>query len=233
MNEKQILIVDDDENVIEILSLYLQKENYDLVVARDGEEAIKKAKEFEIDLIILDIMMPKLDGLEVCKKLRKKSEVPIILLSARGEEFDRVLGLEIGADDYVTKPFSPREVVARVKVILKRVSKGEVGLGEEKSSSELIEYPQLRINTKERKVEVQGEVVKLSPKEYELLLLLAQNPNQVFKRERLCEKVWGIDYYGDMRTVDVHVNWLRDKLELGYISTVWGVGYKFEVPQND
>jgi len=225
MEEKKVLIVDDDKNVVEILSLYLKKEKFNVLTAKDGQEAIAKVEESNPDLVILDIMMPKLDGLEVVKTLRKDNEIPIILLSAKGEEFDRILGLEIGADDYVTKPFSPREVLARVKVILKRVSKSK----KIKEASYLISYPRLTIDPKERRVEVDGKVIELSPKEYQLLLLLAQHPKQVFEREQLCDKIWGLDYYGDMRTVDVHINWLRDKLDLGYLKTVWGVGYKFEV----
>ncbi|MCK8817638.1 response regulator transcription factor [Natroniella sulfidigena] len=225
MGQEKILVVDDDQNVIEILELYLSKEDFVVFSAQDGQEAIKEAKQKNPDLIILDIMMPKLDGLEVCKELRKDNEVPIILLSAKSEEFDRVLGLELGADDYVTKPFSPREVVARVKAILKRVNKSN----QPEKNSELIKHPNLTINPKERRVVVDGEVIELSPKEYELLVLLAEHPSQVFKREQLCEKVWGLDYYGDLRTVDVHIKWLRDKLKQDYIKTVWGVGYKFEV----
>ncbi|PRX30974.1 two-component system response regulator ResD [Orenia metallireducens] len=225
MEDKKILIVDDDKNVLEILSLYLNKENFRVLTAKDGKEAISKVGEVNPDLIILDIMMPKIDGLEVLKILRKDNEIPVILLSAKGEEFDRILGLEIGADDYVTKPFSPREVLARVKVILKRVTKARAI----KERSDLISYPHLTIDPQERRVEVDGGVVDLSPKEYQLLLLLARHPKQVFKREQLCDRIWGIDYYGDMRTVDVHINWLRDKLDLDYIKTVWGVGYKFEV----
>jgi two-component system response regulator ResD len=228
MEDKRILIVDDDKNVLEILSLYLKKEKFNVLTAKDGEEAISKVEEANPDLVILDIMMPKIDGLEVVKILRKDNDIPIILLSAKEEEFDRILGLEIGADDYVTKPFSPREVLARVKVILKRVSKTK----KTKDVDELISYPRLIIDSKERRVEVDGSVIDLSPKEYQLLLLLAKHPKQVFEREQLCDRVWGIDYYGDMRTVDVHINWLRDKLKLGYIKTVWGIGYKFEVQED-
>ncbi|WP_408955990.1 response regulator transcription factor [Natroniella sp. ANB-PHB2] len=225
MSQEKVLIVDDDQNVIEILKLYLNKEDFIVLSAQDGQEAIRKTNQEGPDLIILDIMMPKLDGLEVCKELRKDNQIPIILLSAKSEEFDRVLGLELGADDYVIKPFSPREVVARVKVILKRINKNN----NPEKEYDLVEYPNVSINPKERRVEVEGEVVELSPKEYELLLLLAKHPNQVFKREQLCEKVWGLDYYGGLRTVDVHIKWLRDKLEVDYIKTIWGVGYKFEV----
>ncbi|WP_027340713.1 response regulator transcription factor [Halonatronum saccharophilum] len=227
MEGKRILIIDDDKNVLEILSLYLKRDNFEVMMAKDGEEGLDKAKEFNPNLIILDIMMPKIDGLEVVKSLRKDNEVPVILLSAKGEEFDRVLGLELGADDYVTKPFSPREVIARVKAILKRVNRLE------NNKKDLISYPNLIVHPKDRSVEVKGEEVDLSPKEYELLLLLARHPKQVFKREVLCDRIWGMDYYGDTRTVDVHINWLRDKIGLDYIKTVWGVGYKFEVKVDD
>jgi two-component system response regulator ResD len=232
MAERTILIADDDENVHEILSLYLKKENYEVLSAYDGEEALAKAEE-KPDLLVLDIMMPKLDGKEVIKELRKDSQVPIIFLSAKGEEFDRVLGLELGADDYVTKPFSPRELAARIKAILKRTKRqsSQTDRGDDKSDEgqKLITYPELKINPQERRVVVRGEVIDLSPKEYDLLLMLASRPRQVFERERLYESVWGIDSYGSLRSVDVHINWLRDKLSLGYIKTVWGVGYKFEV----
>ncbi len=226
MEAKKILVADDDKNVIEILTLYLKKEGFVVITAQNGEEALLKIKKFDLDLIILDIMMPKIDGLDVIRRLRREDEVPVIFLSAKGEEFDRILGLELGADDYVTKPFSPREVITRVKVILKRLDKGKKGEVKEEG---LIQFPQLIITPSDRTVEVKGEVLNLAPKEYELLLLLARHPRQVFKREQLCDRIWGQDYYGDLRTVDVHINWIRDKLRLDYIKTVWGVGYKFEV----
>ncbi|GAB6100559.1 response regulator transcription factor [Halanaerocella petrolearia] len=229
MEDKEILIADDDQNVHEIISLYLKKEGCNILKAQDGEEALQLVADNDPDLIILDIMMPKLDGLEVIKELRKNNEVPIIFLSAKGEEFDRVLGLELGADDYVTKPFSPREIVARAKAIFKRMSNSS---NNEESDRKLITYPDLVIDPANREVKVEGIEIELSPKEYEILLLLAQHPNQVFKRERLYDRIWGVDHYGDMRTVDVHINWLRDKLDLGFIQTVWGVGYKFVVDKD-
>ncbi|MFW6279399.1 MAG: response regulator transcription factor [Bacillota bacterium] len=228
MASQKILVVDDDDNVREILEMYLKEENYQVLCAKNGEAALEIIADSRPDLIILDIMMPRMDGKEVLQKIREKKEIPVIFLSAKGEELDRVLGLELGADDYVTKPFSPREVVARVKTILKRTG-GQV----DKESSELMEFPELSINPKKRKVKSKGQVIDLSPKEYEILEHLARHPGQVFERERLYEQIWGLDSYGDLRSVDVHVNWLRKKLDLDYIKTVWGVGYKFEVDDHD
>ncbi|AGB41577.1 response regulator with CheY-like receiver domain and winged-helix DNA-binding domain [Halobacteroides halobius DSM 5150] len=230
MEDKEILIVDDDQNVHEILSLYFKKEGCSVLVANDGAEALEKADNNEPDLIILDIMMPKLDGLEVIKNIRQNNDVPVIFLSAKSEEFDRILGLELGADDYVTKPFSPREIIARAKAIFKRIKQSKQN---NEPQRDLVIYSNLAIDPINREVKVKGEEIELSPKEYELLLLLAQHPNQVFKRERLYDRIWGMDHYGDMRTVDVHINWLRDKLDLDYIQTVWGVGYKFVGAKDD
>ncbi|GAB6137543.1 response regulator transcription factor [Halanaerobaculum tunisiense] len=230
MKEKKILLADDDQHVQEILSLYFKEEDCEVVIAQDGAETLDLMNEEQPDLLILDIMMPKLDGLEVIKKIRQDSEVPVIFLSAKSEEFDRILGLELGADDYVTKPFSPREVVARAKVIFKRLDKNKP---DQEATKDLITYPDLLIDPANREVKVAGEQLNLSPKEYELLLLLAKHPKQVFERDRLYDRIWGIDHYGDLRTVDVHINWLRDKIDLGYIKTVWGVGYKFVGDSND
>ncbi|MBM7555447.1 response regulator transcription factor [Halanaerobacter jeridensis] len=225
MADKNILVVDDDYNVHEILEMYLKEENYKMISAYNGEEALEKLNNNKIDLIVLDIMMPKMDGKEVVKEIRKDNEVAIIFLSAKSEEFDRVLGLELGADDYVTKPFSPREMVVRIKTVLKRIDSNQSN--NNVTEREIIEYPNLKIDLSDREVKVKGEVIDLSPKEFELLILLARNPRQVFERDHLYERIWGLDHYGDMRTVDVHINWLRDKLDLDYIKTVWGVGYKF------
>ena len=225
MAKNTVLVADDDYNVHEILEMYLEEEDYEMISAYDGEEALQKLADNKIDLIVLDIMMPKLDGKEVVKEIRKDNDIPIIFLSAKGEEFDRVLGLELGADDYVTKPFSPREMTIRIKTVLKRVDASGESDGSE--DREIIEYPNLKIDLSEREVKVGGEVLELSPKEFELLVLLARNPRRVFERDHLYERVWGIDHFGNMRTVDVHINWLRDKLDLDYIKTVWGVGYKF------
>jgi two-component system response regulator ResD len=228
MTNKKILVVDDDENVTEILSLYLKKENFKVITANNGIKALDKVESYDPALIILDIMMPEMDGIEVVKKLREKTQIPVIFLSAKSEEFDRILGLELGADDYVTKPFSPREVVTRVKVILKRVN-NKNNLSNKKN----IKYPDLVIDHLNRKVKVKNKVIDLSPKEYELLLLLVKHPQQVFSREKLYDRIWGIDSFGDLRSVDVHINWIRNKLKLDYIKTVWGVGYKFEVEEDD
>ena len=225
MAEATILVVDDDYNVHDILEMYLEQENYQMINAYDGEEALDKLESDNPDLIILDIMMPKLDGKEVVREIRKDNQIPIIFLSAKSDEFDRVLGLELGADDYVTKPFSPREMIARIKTVLKRIDKNNYNTKQNKR--EIIEHPQLTIDLTDREVKVKNEIIDLSPKEFDLLVLLAQNARQVFKRDHLYERIWGLDHFGDMRTVDVHINWLRDKLDLGYIKTVWGVGYKF------
>ena len=224
MTEKNILVADDDYNVHEILEMYLKEENYEMISAYDGQETLAKLAENKIDLIVLDIMMPKLDGKEVVKEIRKDNQVPIIFLSAKSEEFDRVLGLELGADDYVTKPFSPRELTIRIKTVLKRVNDNQQ---DDSTEREVIEYPGLKIDLYDRVVKVKGETIDLSPKEFELLVVLAQNPRRVFERDHLYERIWGLDHFGNMRTVDVHINWLRDKIDLDYIKTVWGVGYKF------
>ena len=231
MSDKTILVVDDDQHVHEILGMYLKQESYQMIDAYNGEEALEKLEDNKIDLIVLDIMMPKLDGKEAVKEIRKDNQIPIILLSAKSEEFDRVLGLELGADDYVTKPFSPREIIARIKAVLKRVDHNNQNNNDNKR--EIISYSNLEIDLSDRQVKVKGKVIDLSPKEFDLLVLLANHPRQVFERNQLYESVWGIDHFGDMRTVDVHINWLRDKLDLDYIKTVWGVGYKFVGEQED
>ena len=232
MSPKHILVVDDDPNVLEILDMYLNKEGYKVSTASDGSQALEKTKDVQPDLVILDIMMPQLDGHEVLRHIRQKSQLPVIFLSAKEEEFDRVLGLELGADDYVTKPFSPREMVARVKAILKRTVETAQKNKRDLENSGLIEFPDLTINPVKREVIYKDEIIDLAPKEYELLLLLARNSGRAFERETLYERVWGQDSYGDFRSVDVHINWLRQKISADYIKTVWGVGYKFEVDQN-
>jgi len=224
--EETILVVDDDQHVHEILSMYFKEENYEMIDAYDGKEALNKLANNNIDLIVLDVMMPELDGKEVIKEIRKDNQIPIIFLSAKSEEFDRVLGLELGADDYVTKPFSPREMIARIKAVLKRLSNGSDDTNDN-NNREIIDYDNLKIDLTDRQVKVDGSSIDLSPKEFELLVLLAKHPRQVFERDRLYDRIWGLDHFGNMRTVDVHINWLRDKLDLDYIKTVWGVGYKF------
>ena len=228
MENKKILIVDDDINICELLRLYLEKDGFSTIVANDGGEALQLAQTSNPDLILLDIMMPVLDGWQVCREIRKMSNVPIIMLTAKGETFDKVLGLELGADDYVTKPFDSKEVVARIKAVLRRI-----GENDKANAQREVRYENLRINISNYELEVNGERIDTPPKELELIYHLASNPNRVYTRDQLLDEVWGFDYYGDSRTVDVHVKRLREKLEgisqKWSLKTVWGVGYKFEV----
>ena len=231
-NAKKILIVDDDNNIAELISLYLTKERYETAIASDGEEAITMFGEFGPDLIILDIMLPGIDGYEVCRRIRQTSAVPIIMLSAKGETFDRVLGLELGSDDYMVKPFDSKELVARVKAVLRRNPVG-FGLPEKnESDKDKVSYKDLTVSLSDYTCRYKGTAVEMPPKELELLYFLATSPNRVFTREQLLERIWGYEYIGDTRTVDVHIKRLGEKLpDTGEwrISTVWGVGYKFEV----
>lgn len=224
----KILIVDDDENICELLRLYLEKDGFDTVVAGDGEQAVEYATKYSPDLILLDIMLPKLDGWQVCREIRKTSETPIIMLTAKGETFDKILGLELGADDYVSKPFDTKEVIARIKAVLRRTHDSD-----KSSQINEVRYDKLRINLTNYELEVNGVKIDTPPKELELIYHLASNPNRVYTRDQLLDEVWGFDYYGDSRTVDVHVKRLREKLEKvsdeWSLKTVWGVGYKFEV----
>ncbi len=226
--QHKILIVDDDVNICELLRLYLEKEGYETIVANDGETAVKLAKDKNPDLILLDIMLPTLDGWQVCREIRKTMETPIIMLTAKGETFDKILGLELGADDYVTKPFETKEVVARIKAVLRRSADKE-----KKNDIEEVSFDKLRINLTNYELVVNGVKVDTPPKELELIYHLASNPNRVYTRDQLLDEVWGFDYYGDSRTVDVHVKRLREKLENvseeWSLKTVWGVGYKFEI----
>ncbi len=228
MENKKILIVDDDENICELLRLYLEKDGFSTVVANDGGAALQCAQIDNPDLILLDIMMPVLDGWQVCREIRKNSNVPIIMLTAKGETFDKVLGLELGADDYVTKPFDSKEVIARIKAVLRRISDDDKA-----ENVREVRYDKLRINITNYELEVAGAQIDTPPKELELVYHLASNPNRVYTRDQLLDEVWGFDYYGDSRTVDVHVKRIREKLEgvsdKWSLKTVWGVGYKFEV----
>ena len=228
MDNKKILIVDDDKNICELLRLYLEKDGFRTLVAHDGEQALQCAQINNPDLILLDIMMPILDGWQVCREIRKNSNVPIIMLTAKGETFDKVLGLELGADDYITKPFDSKEVVARIKAVLRRT-----GDEDKAESIREVRYDKLRINITNYELEVNGEQIDTPPKELELVYHLASNPNRVYTRDQLLDEVWGFDYYGDSRTVDVHVKRIREKLEgvseKWSLKTVWAVGYKFEV----
>jgi len=220
-----ILVVDDEKNIVQLARLYLNNEGFRVEAAYDGKQALEKAKSVRPDLVILDIMMPEMDGLSVCKELRKTSNVPIIILTARGDDVDRIVGLEIGADDYVTKPFNPRELVARVKAVLRRTS-------EMPTTQHALEADGLRLDPASREVTVEGKPVTLRAKEFDLLAAFLRHQGIVLDRERLLQLVWGTDYYGDTRTIDVHVAWLREKLASAKrvkIRTVWGVGYKLVV----
>ena len=233
MEKKRILIVDDDENIAELISLYLLKECFDTEIVGDGEQALVKFKEYKPQLILLDIMLPGIDGYDVCREIRKSSNVPIIMLSAKGEVFDKVLGLKIGADDYMIKPFDSNELVARVQAVLRRVSQNEAA--DETASEEekdCVKYDGLTVDLTGYSVIYNGKAIEMPPKEMELLYFLASSPNQVFTREQLLDQIWGYDYIGDTRTVDVHVKRIREKIKDGKnwsIATVWGIGYKFEV----
>ena len=226
-NRQKILIVDDDPNIAELISLYLTKECYECMVVGNGEDAVKAAGEFEPNLMLLDLMLPGMDGYQVCREIRKKSTCPIIMLTAKGEVFDRVLGLELGADDYVIKPFETKEVVARIKAVLRRT-----GTHDAKPIKE-VQYDKLYISLENYEMRVNGKPVDTPPKELELIFHLASNPGRVFTRDQLLDEVWGFEYYGDSRTVDVHVKRLREKLDgvsdQWNLKTVWGIGYKFEV----
>lgn len=228
---KRILVVDDDPHVREIAGLYLKKEGFAVSFAADGEAAVKSVADQRPDLVVLDLMLPKKDGLEVCRELRGSLPVPIIMLTARAEDVDRIVGLELGADDYVTKPFNPRELTARVKAVLRRAAPGFQGQG-----AEALDFPGLSVDMSRYSVRVDGQQLALTPKEVEVLFTLAKSPGRVFTREQLLQMVWGYDFFGDARTVDTHVKRLRQKLSAAAgeddrpwrIATVWGVGYKFE-----
>lgn len=227
MPNEKILVVDDDTNICELLRLYLEKEGYVVKIVNDGVSAINAFKQENPDLTLLDIMIPKLDGWQVCREIRKFSDKPIIMLTAKGETFDKVLGLELGADDYVTKPFDTKEVMARIKAVLRRTAPAS-----DTSDVKEVNYDKLSINLTNYEMKVNGVSVDTPPKELELIYHLASNPNRVFTRDQLLDEVWGFDYYGDSRTVDVHIKRLREKLEgvsdKWELKTVWSVGYKFE-----
>ena len=229
MANQRVMIVDDDVNICELLRLYFEKEGYDVVTVNDGRTALEKVQQKEPDIILLDIMMPELDGWQTCREIRKFSEVPVIMVSAKGETFDKVLGLELGADDYVVKPFDTKEVVARVKAVLRRTA----GRTEATKEDGVVEYDNLYININNYELKVCGKTIDTPAKELELIYHLASNPNRVFTRDQLLDDVWGFDYFGESsRTIDVHVKRLREKLEGASdkweLKTVWSVGYKFE-----
>lgn len=223
----KVLIVDDDVNICELLKLYLEREGYETYSSYSGNKAVELFREVTPDIVILDLMIPGIDGLQVCREIRKVSDIPIIMLTAKGETFDKVLGLEMGADDYIVKPFEPKEVIARIKAVLRRYERKDSG------SQQEVVYPNLIVNLTTYSAKVAGQDIELTPKELELLYFLASRPNKVFTREQILEYVWGYDFLGDSRTVDVHVKRLREKIEVDnakwQIKTVWGVGYKFEV----
>lgn len=230
MATEKILVVDDDNNICELLRLYLEKEGYTVNIAKTGMQAVRSFAEHQPDLMLLDIMLPELDGWQVCREIRKYSNKPIIMLTAKGETFDKVLGLELGADDYITKPFEAKEVLARIKAVLRRTGAGSMVDPAEEIKQ--VSYDNLVINLTNYELKVKGKRVEAPPKEMELLYHLASNPNRVFNRDQLLDEVWGFDYYGDSRTVDVHIKRIREKLEdvsdKWELKTVWGVGYKFE-----
>ena len=226
MQKEKILVVDDEKNICDLLRMYLEKEGYSVVMAHNGVDAVSMFNSENPDLVLLDIMLPQLDGWQVCREIRKTSEKPIIMLTAKDEVFDKVLGLELGADDYVTKPFDTKEIVARIKAVLRRTS------AVKEADIKEVKYDKLSVNLTNYEMKVDGVVVDTPPKELELIYYLASNPDRVFTRDQLLDDVWGFDYYGDSRTVDVHIKRLRDKLkgvsEEWELRTIWSVGYKFE-----
>ena len=222
---RKILVVDDEKNICELLRLYLEKDGYEVLTAYDGLQAVQGVKEHSPDLVLLDVMMPEMDGWEVCGEVRKFSKVPIIMLTAKGETFDRIMGLDLGADDYVVKPFDAKEVLARIRAVLRRID-GDSELKE-------VSFDKLSINLERYEMRVDGVRIDTPPKELELIFHLASNPDKVFNRDQLLDEVWGFEYYGDSRTIDVHIKRLREKLQgvsdKWELKTVWGIGYKFEI----
>lgn len=227
INKTKILVVDDDKHISEVVKLYLEKEGYDVYVAEDGIEGVNMFKAVQPKLVVLDIMLPGIDGMQVCNEIRRIDNTPIIMLSAKGEVFDKVLLLELGADDYLVKPFEPKELVARIKAVLRRSVQRE-------ETSEIVEYKDLTINITDYTVTYKGNKIEMPPKEIELIYYLASHPQKVFTRQQLLEQVWGFEYYGDSRTVDVHIKRIREKIgksDSWNIKTVWSIGYKFEVTE--
>ena len=230
IGKQKILIVDDDENIAELISLYLTKECFDTKIVHNGEDALSAFETYNPNLVLLDLMLPGMDGYQVCREIRAKSATPIIMLSAKGEVFDKVLGLELGADDYIMKPFDSKEMVARVRAVLRRYQPAKTAESP-KEKAKYVEYESLVINLTNYSVMCDGRQVDMPPKELELLYCLAASPNQVFTREQLLDRIWGYEYIGDTRTVDVHIKRLREKIKdhpRWKLSTVWGIGYKFE-----
>lgn len=229
---QHILIADDNRDITDILSTYSRMEGFEPIVAADGEEAIRLFNQYNPEVVLLDVMMPKEDGYEVCRKIRSKSNVPIILITARGEDFDKIMGLDIGADDYIVKPFSPREVMARIRAVMRRMAKSS----KETANGNVLKISNLEINLDEYTLHIGGTKIALTKKEIETMWTLASNPNKVFTRDNLLDSLWGFDYFGDSRTVDSHIKRLRAKLDTvehpaWTIKTIWGVGYKFEIEE--
>lgn len=229
--KNRVLIVDDEKNICELIRLYVEKEGFETFAAYDGAEAVEKFHECAPDIVLLDIMLPQKDGWQICREIRGESDVPIIMLTAKGEVFDKVLGLELGADDYMVKPFEPKELVARIKAVLRRSGKSD-----EKENGQEIILDGLTINRDTYEVELKGKIIEMPPKEFELLYFLAEHKNKVFTRDQLLNEIWGYEFFGDSRTIDVHIKRIREKIEteetLGLswqLKTIWGVGYKFEV----
>lgn len=233
VNRQKILIVDDDNNIAELISLYLIKECFETMIVNDGESALAAMDSFSPNLILLDLMLPGIDGYQVCREVRSKYATPIIMLSAKGEVFDKVLGLELGADDYMEKPFDTKELVARVKAVLRRYK--AVPQAPSKPSIKCVEYTDLTVNRTNYSVTYMGKIIDMPPKELELLYFLASSPNHVYTREQLLDQIWGYEYIGDTRTVDVHIKRLREKIkdhDQWRIATIWGIGYKFEAKES-
>ena len=232
VNKQKILIVDDDNNIAELIALYLTKECYETMIVNDGESVMPAMESFSPNLILLDIMLPGMDGYQVCREVRMKHSVPIIMLSAKGEVFDKVLGLELGADDYIEKPFDSKELVARAKAVLRRYKPAAPAPAPANPAEKCVQYTDLSVNLTNYSVLYKGRTIDMPPKELELLYFLASSPNHVFTREQLLDQIWGYEYVGDTRTVDVHIKRLREKIKdhaNWKITTIWGVGYKFEV----
>ena len=230
INQKTVMIVDDEKNICELIRIYVEKEGYRTVQANDGDVAIEMFRLIQPDIILLDVMMPKKDGFTVCREIRQESNVPIIFLTAKGETTDKVVGLEFGADDYIVKPFEPKELVARIKSVLRRF---DVQINEKGEKDKELTFDGLKINQSTYEVYLDGELIEMPPKEFELLYYLAKNPNKVFTRNQLLDEVWGYEFFGDSRTVDVHIKRIREKIEKGErpwkLKTVWSVGYKFSL----
>ena len=236
VSKNRILIVDDDSNIAELISLYLAKECFDTQTVGDGESALRAVKTYQPDLILLDLMLPGIDGYQVCREVRATTDIPIIMLSAKGEVFDKVLGLELGADDYIEKPFDSKELVARVKAVLRRYKASAVSSAPAEPAEKIVSYPDLIINLTNYSVTFKGIRIDMPPKELELFYFLASSPGRVFTREQLLDQIWGYEYVGDTRTVDVHIKRIREKTGNSRewkISTIWGIGYKFELLQQE